>query len=233
MFDGAVWDHADLTDTVFVGCEFAAPNLNDAVLTGARFSQCRLTRAAFTHADLRETAFEDCVFADPATQQGVSFAFARLDEARFERCDLTHGRFESADLYAAVLRDCNLLGARFGRACFHRAFGRTVVRASVTFNDCRMDLADLSGAHLAGCDFTRSRLLEADLSEADLTGAILAGADFFQAMVDGAKLADADLRGAEVSGLDLRRLASYQNLKIDADQQYRLLDAMGLDVRID
>jgi hypothetical protein len=33
-----------------------------------------------------------------------------------------------------------------------------------------------------------------------------------------------------VSGLDLRRLATYQDLKITADQQYRLLDAMGLDV---
>ena len=35
---------------------------------------------------------------------------------------------------------------------------------------------------------------------------------------------------AEVSGLDLRRLASYQDLKITADQQCRILDALGLDV---
>ena len=52
-------------------------------------------------------------------------------------------------------------------------------------------------------------------------------------VVDGAKLAGADLRGAEVSGLDLRRLASYRDLKIAADQQFRLLDAMGLDVQVE
>jgi len=34
-----------------------------------------------------------------------------------------------------------------------------------------------------------------------------------------------------VSGLDLRRLATYQDLKITPDQQFRLLDAMGIDVR--
>ena len=43
----------------------------------------------------------------------------------------------------------------------------------------------------------------------------------------------ADLRRAEVSGRDLRRLASYQDLKITADQQYRLLEAMGVDVQPD
>ena len=74
-------------------------------------------------------------------------------------------------------------------------------------------------------------MAETDLSGADLEGADLTGADLFQAIVDEAKLAGADLRGAEVSGLDLRRLATYQDLKITPDQQFRLLDAMGIDVR--
>ena len=79
----------------------------------------------------------------------------------------------------------------------------------------------------------RSRFRETDLSGADLEGADLTGADLFQAIVDGARMAGADLRRAEVSGLDLRRLASYQDLKITADQQYRLLEAMGVDVQPD
>ena len=108
-----------------------------------------------------------------------------------------------------------------------------MVRASVTFHDCRMDLVDLAGANLANCDLTRSRLREADLSEVNFEGATLTGVDLFQTIVDGAKLAGADLRGAEVSGLDLRRLATYENLRIDVDQQYRLLEAMGLDIQVD
>ena len=80
---------------------------------------------------------------------------------------------------------------------------------------------------MPGCNLARSRFREADLSGADLEGADLTGADLFQAIVDEAKLAGADLRGAEVSGLDLRRLATYQDLKINPDQQFRLLDAMG------
>jgi fluoroquinolone resistance protein len=55
----------------------------------------------------------------------------------------------------------------------------------------------------------------------------------FQAVIDGAGLAGADLRRAEVSGLDLRRFASYHDVKITADQQFRLLDAMGVDVHFD
>ena len=202
----------------------------DANLNGARFTRCRLTLCAFTHADAREAVFEDCVFAERANQSGANFAFARLDEARFRRCDLTHARFEGADLYAAVFEDCNLLGALFSRASFHRAFGRKIVRASVAFIACNLDLADLSDANLGECDFSRSRLREADLSGSNLEEAILRETDLFQAIIDNARMSGADLRGAEVSGFDLRRLASYHDMKITADQQYRLLDALGLDV---
>ena len=145
----------------------------------------------------------------------------------------SHARFDGAELYAARLEDCNLLGASFPRTSFSRAFGPTAVRASVALVGCNFELADLSGARLPGCELARSRFRETDLSGADLEGADLTGADLFQAIVDGARMAGADLRRAEVSGLDLRRLASYQDLKITADQQYRLLEAMGVDVQPD
>ena len=126
---------------------------------------------------------------------------------------------------------CNLLGAVFSRSSFGRTFGRKVERISAALVDCNLELADLSGARLSGAELARSRFHEADLSGADLSEADLTGADLFQAIVDGLKLDGADLRGAEVSGLDLRRLASYANVKIAADQQFRLLDAMGVDVQ--
>jgi len=122
------------------------------------------------------------------------------------------------------------MAAQFRRAAFHRAFGRKVVRTAAIFRNCNLELAEMAGAGLAGCELSASRLREADLTGADLEGADLTGADLFQAIIDGARLKGADLRGAEVSGLDLRRAASIQDLKINADQQHRLLAAMGLDV---
>ena len=130
------------------------------------------------------------------------------------------------------LRDAHS-GAGFHRTSFAHSFGRKVERIAAAFLDCNLGLADLSEARLAGARLPRSRLREADLSNTDLEGADLTGADLFQAIVDGAKLAGADLRGAEVSGLDLRRLATYRDLKITADQQFRLLDAMGIDVQVE
>ena len=38
-------------------------------------------------------------------------------------------------------------------------------------------------------------------------------------------------RNQAVAHDDLRRLADYQDLKITPDQQFRLLDAMGIDVQ--
>jgi fluoroquinolone resistance protein len=229
-FDSPDWRGVDLGDRVFDACTIKDGAFADATASGARFTRCRLTRCVFTHTNLREAVFENCVFADPSTQSGADFAFARLDETRFTRCDLTHARFEGADLYGATFETCNLLGARFPRARFHRAFGRKVVRAAVGFIDCNLELADLAGANLAECDFARSRLRETDLSGCDLEGASLRDADLFQAIIDNARMAGADLRGAEVSGFDLRRLASYADLKITTEQQFHLLDAIGVDV---
>ena len=229
-FESPDWRGADLSDHVFDNCAISDGVFADANLTGARFFHCRLVRCAFTHADAREAIFDDCVFTDRSTRNGANFAFARLDEARFRRCDLRHAKFEGADLYAAGFEDCNLLGAQFSRARFHRAFSRKIVRASVAFIACNLDLADLSDANLGECDFSRTRLREADLSGSNLEEANLRDADLFQAIIDNARMAGADLRGAEVSGFDLRRLASYHDLKITADQQYRLLDALGIDV---
>jgi fluoroquinolone resistance protein len=211
---------------VIEGATFAA-----TVLRGARLERCRLVRCRFTHADLRETTFTDCRFSEPGSRDGARFAFSRLEEARFARCDLSQARFEGCELYDLRLETCQVLAAAFPRCTFARTFGRKVEKVAGEMIDCNLELADLSGLRLPGGSLARSRLREADLSGADLEGADLTGADLFQAIIDETKLAGADLRGAEVSGLDLRRLASYRDLKIAADQQFRLLDAMGIDVQ--
>lgn len=156
-----------------------------------------------------------------------------MEEARFRRCDLSFARFDRIGLYAASFETCNLRGASFTKADFGKALGRNVVRWAGSFGGCNLELADLAELRLPEGDFNRCSFREADLRDADFEGCDLREADLFQAMTSGLKLARADLRGAEVSGLDLAALGSHAGLKINGDQQYRLLTAMGVDVHAD
>jgi fluoroquinolone resistance protein len=224
------WTDLDLSDEVLVDATISDAQFQGTSLQCARFKAVRFVRCRFAHADLREAVFEDCVFADDTGHTGAQFAFSRLDEARFSKCDLSFARFERSSLYGIEMATCNLRGAVFQRADFGRSFGRNVVRSAAVFKACNLELADLSEARLPECELAGSSLREAVLLDADLEGADLRGCDFFQALTGGAKFARADLRAAEVSGLNILELASYDGLKIDADQQYRLLTALGLDV---
>lgn len=224
---------ADLTDAVFEGCVFREVQIQGAVMQGVRFKDCRLVRCRFAHADLREAVFEDCSFADDDGHVGVQFAFGRMDEARLRKCDLSFARFERLSLYGVEMEACNLRGGAFLRADFSRAFGRSVVQWSGALKGCNLELADLTQLRLPEGDFNRSSFREAILVDADLEGADLRECDLFQALTVGLKLARADLRGAEVSGLNLAELASLDGMKVAADQQHRLLTAMGLDVYAD
>ncbi|WP_332771299.1 pentapeptide repeat-containing protein [Phenylobacterium sp.] len=221
---------SDLTDAVFEDCVFADVQFQGVCLQGVRFKGCRIVRSRFAHADLREAVFEDCVCADDQGHVGPQFAFSRLEEARFDRCDLSFARIERSALYGIEMDACNLRGAVFLKADFGRAFGRNVVRWSAALKGCNLELADLTEVRLPDCDLNRSSFREALLIDADLEGADLRECDLFQALTAGAKLARADLRGAEVSGLNLLELASRDGMKVTVDQQYRLLNAMGVDV---
>jgi fluoroquinolone resistance protein len=221
---------ADLTDAVFEGCTLRDGHVQGAVLQGARFVGCRLIRCRFTHADLREVVFQECSFADDDGHVGAVFAFCRLEEARLRKCDMSFARFERSSLWGVEMEACNLRGSAFPRADFSRSFGRNVVQWAGAIKGCNLELADLTQLRLPKGDLNRCNLREAVLVDADLEGADLRECDLFQALTVGARLAGADLRGAEVSGLNLTELATLQGMKITLDQQYRLLNAMGVDV---
>ncbi|MEO8113191.1 MAG: pentapeptide repeat-containing protein [Phenylobacterium sp.] len=233
--DLSAYDFAerDLTEIVLTDCTLTDVQLSAVLMQGAKFTGCRFVRCRFAHADLRDTHFTRCSFADADGHVGVAVAFSRLDEARFEACDLAFADISRSSLYAVGFQACNLLGARFHRADFSRAFGAKVVRTAASFAGCNCGLADLSDAGLPGCDLSGANFREADLTGADLAGADLTGCDLFQALTAGAKLAGADLRGAQLSGLDLRALASSDGMKVTLSQQQALLTAMGLDVYAD
>ena len=218
----------DLTDCVFTDCRFSDLILSNTVLEGTRFTGSIFTRCRFAHADLRETVFEECTLS--AQQTGCQFAFSRMDMARFTRCDLSFGKFDRIEAYGLEFDTCNLRGAVFLKADFGRAFGRTLVRTSGHFKACNLELADLTDLALPEGEFAGSSLREADLTGANLEGADLRSVDLFQALTMGARLARSDLRGAEISGMNLAALGSYADMKVNSDQQHRLLTAMGIDV---
>ncbi len=218
----------DLTDCAFNDCLFSGLILSNTVLEGARFKGSAFTGCRFAHADLREAVFEDCTLS--VQQAGCQFAFSRMDMARFTRCDLSFGKFDRIEAYGLEFDTCNLRGAVFLKADFGRAFGRTLVRTSGRFKACNLELADLTDLALPEGEFAGSSLREADLTGANLEGADLRSVDLFQALTMGTRLARADLRGAEISGLNLAALGSYADMKVNADQQHRLLTAMGIDV---
>lgn len=230
---GFDWSEADLTDAHFVDCVVVSAQLTGAILQGAHFERCRLVSARAAHVDAREANFEHCVLTDAATHRGLQLAFSRFEGARFSACDLGFARIDRCDMYDTTFEDCDLRGAVFVGANFRRQLGRKNSEPKAAFLGCNFHLAELRGADVAGCVFTRSRFRETDFTDADLERADLADCDLFGACLDGARLAEADLRGAEISGLDLTRLATREGLKIRPDQQHLLLAALGVDIRPD
>jgi fluoroquinolone resistance protein len=223
------WPELDGQRASFADCVFERIQFSNPILGDARFTNCRFASCRFSHAELAGARFEGCGFAG-ADDKGCSFAFSDLQRAMFAACDLRLAVFERTELFAVEMRDCNLTGARFSKVDFSRALSRKQIETRASFHACKMDFADLSASRLPACSFAGSRLREADLSGADLTDADLRDCDLFQAILDGAKLGGADLTGADVSGLNLTMLAEFAGLKINDEQMFRLLDAMGVSV---
>jgi fluoroquinolone resistance protein len=225
------WPELDCQGASFADCLLERIQFSNPILREARFTNCRFVSCRFSHAELQDARFEGCGFAGE-DKKGCSFAFSNLQRAAFIACDLSLTAFDRTELFAIEMRDCNLTGASFTKVDFSRALSRKRIETRANFHACKMDFADLSEARLPACSLAGSRLREADLSGADLTDADFSDCDLFQAILDGAKLSGADLTGAEVSGLNLTTLADFAGLKVSDDQMFRLLDAMGISVRV-
>lgn len=227
------WDSAQCADAALSDCVVEDAVLSGTVLSGARLVRCRFARCRFAHVDLRGAYIEECSFTDRGASVGSTFAFSELRESRFKGCDLSFCKFERSQLFAIEMNQCNLLGAKFVGADFSHSYGRKMVAVRATLRDCNLELAQLAGISLPGCELARSSFREADLSNADLTGADLRGCDLREAELESAKLEKADLRGAEFAGLNLLTLGSIKGMKINPDQQWVLLAGLGVDISTD
>jgi fluoroquinolone resistance protein len=227
--------HLDFADADLSAARFEDCTLIDAKLTGvcfdsASFVRCRFVRVRMTNCDLRDAVLEDCSFADDQGYVGGQFAFARLDQTRFSRCDLSFASFDRSGLFGVDMERCNLRGATFSRTDFGRTFGRKLTKWAGKFRSCNLELTDMSDIRMPDCDLSGSIMREALLLGADFEGADMRDCDLVQALTAGTKLARADLRGADLGGLNLAELGSREGMMVSANQQFGLLQAMGLDV---
>src|SRR5215216_5915550 len=197
------------------------------IATGKPIAALNARDDSWPEVDCDGAVFTDCVF------EAVQFSYPSLVDSRFSNCRFVSCRLSHAALKDAVFETCQFTGDS-GKGCtfdFSRALSRKQIETRASFNHCKMDLADPAESKLPGCSLSGSRLREADQSSTDLTDADLTNCDLFQANLSGATLTGADLTGAEVSGLNLLTLADFKGVRVTDEQVFRLLDAMGVDVR--
>ena len=140
----------------------------------------------------------------------IDLCGANLREARLFRTDLSYAR-----LNGTLLNDANLIEA-FLQNCF---LGATTNKRNADLRGANLSYADLSYAHLnptefsslggADCrkaNFTKAKLIRADLTGASFKEAQMNGADLTLAFLcnkeyhNGANFSNADLRNANLTG---------------------------------
>jgi uncharacterized protein YjbI with pentapeptide repeats len=200
----------------FRRCVFAVADLTGLDLSGAVFEQCTLDGA-----NLR-----DCRLDEARVSRGsfvrASFTSADLTDAVFDGVDLSHARFNGALLADARFSECKMIGADL-----------TSLRGlAVTFTieDCNLQLADFSGAHLRGLHVTGSDLTETDLRGADLRDAVFENCRLREADLSETRLEGADLRGADLGEITADTPRQLRGAVISARQAAQICHALGLTV---
>jgi uncharacterized protein YjbI with pentapeptide repeats len=182
-FRGANLSGADLFGAKLVGANFSGSNLS-----GAKLDLAWIMRANFTGANLADASLLGLVVS------------SGLDYSPAEAPTFKAANFSGAHIIARLahldLRGANFFGARMGVDLRNQSMG--------------LMRCDLSGANLAGANFTKAdlrlalarfaKLTDADLAGANLTEADFSGADLTGANLAGADATDADFGGAVLTG---------------------------------
>lgn len=99
-FNGSVFDHANLSESVFRATSLQKASFKNACLAKSRLWTVKAISADFTDADL-----------SGADLRGSSFTGANFSNANLTDCDLSHCKLQGANLATAILRNVNLTEA--------------------------------------------------------------------------------------------------------------------------
>ena len=156
---GFTLNYANLTGYVFpAGSDFTEINFSGAILDGATFDQCNLTRANFTNCSLNEATFTNAIIVNTtfnkAQLNGADFrgveltnlkaTGAILDEADFTEATLTTAEISGASLNKTVLSNATLAGGDFSNCDLRTVIsgGATAVSAQsqpIVFNSAKLN----------------------------------------------------------------------------------------------
>jgi len=118
---------------------------------------------------------------------------------------LYHAVVDEADFRDTRLHNAVLIGARGAGTIFSKAdlsdiYAPKVSLQRASFNDAKLELANLVAADLRKSNFSRANLTHANLQEANLQDASFSGADLTGARLDAADLRHANFQGTNLSG---------------------------------
>jgi uncharacterized protein YjbI with pentapeptide repeats len=179
---------ARLSGVDFYGTDFTGANLSGTDLTKTRLDRAVLIRANLSGADLTgATIFRPTVYHDDK--------ITLTDAPKFAAANLTRIRVQ-ADFSGADFHGATMTAADFGPLEGRPGQGTMVTLASNVLKSCDfsgtklrdanfsravLTFSRFTGADLRGVNFTRAELTKVDFSGADLTGADFTGADIYNA----------------------------------------------------
>ncbi len=195
--------------------DFSEQDLSRINLQGVRFERCQFSASNLTAADLSASHWIACRGAHAVFRNAI------LTDARFERCDLNNSQWHRSKLAHVHFEGCKLTGASF----------IDVASLGLSFSDCL-----LRSACLSGISFFKSQLHNLDFTEADLTycdfrkAVFVDGGSLSLARVNNARFDEADLREASLHGLRLVDANLFKGAIISRSQASMLLAGLGLTV---
>jgi fluoroquinolone resistance protein len=225
-------DWTDLADGVLHArhCRLNGANLAEADLAKARFEACTFERVRLAGANLTDAVFSSCSFFDSEAREGCDFSRADLEGATFENCNLAMAKFGLATLFDVTFKQCKAAGADFEDARFAKTVGGRVAVSRVRFVGTMLDMASFRQAGLDDCLFSECSLRQADLRQISASSADFRDSDLSEANLNGAILDNADLRGATLMAIDITGLASFEGIKVSAEQLSDIVRPLGIRV---
>lgn len=167
------------------GADLYGVDLTNASLKGSDLSDTRLDRSTIIRADFSGASLMGATLLRPTVFTNLAVDWA--DAPRFAGANLTELRV------MARLDGADFQGANLTRADF----------SPFEWRPGQGTISTLPRVGLAGCDFSKAVLKDANFSHTVLTFSRFIGADLRGVNLSGADLSKADLTGADVSGADL------------------------------
>ena len=153
-----------LRDSNFAGAQFNRSNLSGGNFDRSNLSQTQFKRAFLARVEgesvnMADASFQDATLTE-ATFDNVILTNSDLQRADISRAHFTRSNFADANLTSASGANVNFEGSKFVNARFDHMNLRNAKLDGAVFHNVKFGNALLSGATMAGADFSKADLLE-------------------------------------------------------------------------